>query len=818
VLRLVPRQTVLLVSAVTFATVALLTPGTAPGSGGAPALGWGANISCEVGDGTNTPRHVPVQVQGLSGVTALAESGNHSLAVASDGTVWAWGDEHYGLDGGSILTSCTPVQVQGLTGVVAVAAGANDSFALRGDGTVWAWGWNGFGQLGNGTNTDSRAPVQVEGLSGVTAIASQGESSLALRSDGTVWAWGANSVGELGNGNTADSATAVEVDGLSGVTAIASNGGESLALASDGTVWAWGYNAFGQLGDGTATNRSTPIHVLGLSGVAAIAAGAEASYAVLSDGTVWSWGCGCWGDLGNGDVTETGSRTPVQVAGPSHVVAIAAGEYFCLVLDSDGTLWAWGDDTNGELGDGSVTPDGVPLPVQLNNVTAHSDAVFALGGDTALLEPSAAPSVTGLSPGSGGLAGGDTITVTGHGLLSARWVTVGGVVATNLHVVSATKLTVATPAHAIGGAYVRVSNADGSSAISSLNRFAYVDTPTVSGLSSPAGGTAGGQKMTIFGSGFLTASDVSFGDDAATFTVVSDTRITATSPAHAAGQVDVTVTNPHGISATGTGDQYTFESTPTVTAVSPDSGAVAGGDTITVTGSDLLNARWVTVGGVIATNLNVVSATELTVTTPAHSVGATYVRVTTWSGSSAAGSFNRFTYVDTPTVSGLSSPAGGTAGGQKMTIFGSGFLTASNVSFGDTEATSFSVVSDTRITATSPAHAAGQVDVTVTNPYGTSATGDGDRYAFESTPTVTAVSPDSGAVAGGDTIIVTGTALLSTRWVTIGGVVATNVHVVSATELTVTTPAHIAGAAYVRVTNAEGSSAASSGNRFTYVG
>jgi Regulator of chromosome condensation (RCC1) repeat/Carboxypeptidase regulatory-like domain len=139
---------------------------------------------------------------------------NFTVFLKGDGTVWAWGSNSNGqLGNGTTTDSSTPVQVSGLSGVTAVAAGSAHAIALKGDGTVWAWGSNSNGQLGNGTTTDSSTPVQVSGLSGVTAVAAGSAYTIALKGDGTVWAWGSNSNGQLGNGTT-DSLSPVPVPGL----------------------------------------------------------------------------------------------------------------------------------------------------------------------------------------------------------------------------------------------------------------------------------------------------------------------------------------------------------------------------------------------------------------------------------------------------------------------------------------------------------------------------------------------------------------------------------------------------------------------------
>ncbi|ODA90867.1 hypothetical protein ATY41_08100 [Leifsonia xyli subsp. xyli] len=339
---------------------------------------WGHNNDGELGNGTTTASTTPVQAQGLGGrtITAIAAGGYHSLALASDGTVWAWGHNNDGeLGNGTTTASTTPVQAQGLGGrtITAIAAGGYHSLALASDGTVWAWGHNNDGELGNGTTTASTTPVQAQGLGGrtITAIAAGGYHSLALASDGTVWAWGHNNDGELGNGTTTASTTPVQAQGLGGrtITAIAAGGYHSLALASDGTVWAWGHNNDGELGNGTTTASTTPVQAQGLGGrtITAIAAGGYHSLALASDGTVWAWGHNNDGELGNG--TTTASTTPVQAQGLGGrtITAIAAGGYHSLALASDGTVWAWGHNNDGELGNGTTTASTTPVQVQGSN-------------------------------------------------------------------------------------------------------------------------------------------------------------------------------------------------------------------------------------------------------------------------------------------------------------------------------------------------------------------------------------------------------------------------------------------------------------------
>ncbi|WP_159396975.1 DNRLRE domain-containing protein [Sorangium cellulosum] len=315
---------------------------------------WGGNGVGQLGDGTTSlPRTTPQKVHGMTSVTAVAAGAFHSLAARSDGTVWAWGENQFGQlgDGSTVPVRTTPVQVATLTNVTGVAAGFGHSLAIRSDGTVWAWGFNWAGQLGDGTTTDRTTPAQVSGLTGVIAVDAGHSYSLAVRSDGTVWAWGFNWAGQLGDGTTTERATPVQVSGLTGVTAVAAGAHHALAVRSDGTVWAWGYNGDGQLGDGTTTDRTTPVQVSGLTSVTRLAAGDLHSLAIRADGTVWAWGDDLSFQLGDG--TTTDHTTPVQVSALTGVTRIAAGARCSLAFRSDNTVWAWGHNARGQLGDGS---------------------------------------------------------------------------------------------------------------------------------------------------------------------------------------------------------------------------------------------------------------------------------------------------------------------------------------------------------------------------------------------------------------------------------------------------------------------------------
>jgi len=349
-------------------SIALKTDGTvwAWGNNGAGQLGVKTVEKCAGLYCSSTP----VEVSILTDVVAVTAGDSHSIALKGDGTVWAWGENWSGqLGDGTRTSSTTPIQVNDFTDIVAVAAGSTNTFALKTDGTVWAWGYNGNGQLGNGTTGRSSTPVQVSELAEVDAIAAGWSHTLALKTDGTVWAWGYNGNGQLGvittetcNDSRPCSSIPLQVSGLTDVAVITSGDLHSIALKDEGTVWAWGSNRYGQLGDGTTIDSPAPIQINGLTDVTAIVAGHSRSFAIKTDGSIWAWGYNGNGQLGDG--TYLDSSTPVRISSSiTDVAAIAAGAFHTLALKADGTLWVWGYNGNGQLADATTTDSTTPVQV-----------------------------------------------------------------------------------------------------------------------------------------------------------------------------------------------------------------------------------------------------------------------------------------------------------------------------------------------------------------------------------------------------------------------------------------------------------------------
>jgi alpha-tubulin suppressor-like RCC1 family protein len=573
-------------------------------SAGGNVWAWGNNNNYQLGDGSTSQPQSTYAVQvdtaastPLNNVVAIAAGGSTSLALRSDGTVWAWGNNAHGqLGNGTTTNSQWAIQVSSLSNIVAIAEGSGFSLAVSATGTVYSWGQNSNGQLGNNSTTDSHTPVTVSSLSSqdIVSVSAGSSSSMAMNAVGQVWDWGLNSTGQLGNGSTTDSHVPVQVisvgDGAAAIEAGGStsfiigqpsasaspaavnftpvavgatsaaqsvtvtnngaapldiaavrlgganadsfsisgddcsnqelavgsscavavrskpiaaggtsgsleiianttavytyvplagsglpvpatglafstspaqafatgttpNGGgaiganttntavgvspasrsfvalssgyqHALGLSADGTVWAWGQNGDGQIGNGSTTRAWPEVQVPTPGSMLAVSAGQYHSLALGADGTVWSWGLNSSGQLGDG--TTTNRTTPVEVSGLNNVVAIAAGATHSLALADDGTVWAWGSNSSGQLGNGNTTNSDTPVQVSgLSGIVA-----IAAGGSHSLaLSSSGTVYAWGLNS-SGQLGNGNntnsSVPVTVSSISTATAIAAGG--------------------------------------------------------------------------------------------------------------------------------------------------------------------------------------------------------------------------------------------------------------------------------------------------------------------------------------------------------------------------------------------------------
>ena len=330
---------------------------------------WGAWA-----DGPSNQLTVPTQVPKLAGISSVLASNSFSLALASNGSVWTWGNDSHGQLGNGTTsgsTTVTPVKAHLPFQAVSLGEGKDYGLAISPRGDVWGWGHNTGGQLCLGNSTDQPTPVRIPGLKHVVAAAGGNQHSLFLVADGTMVACGVDTYGELGNGvYESQTDTPVPVD-ITDVASMSMGAYFSVAVKTDGTVWAWGDNSKDELGNGTKVKSDVPVQVHLPTGLTARQVFAGGDFpnnghvlAILSDGSVWAWGDNNRGQLGDGTLTNSSLPVPVQVPTGVTFTYVAAGGTHSLALDSMGNVWAWGDNTYGQLGDGLHEPYSVsPIEV-----------------------------------------------------------------------------------------------------------------------------------------------------------------------------------------------------------------------------------------------------------------------------------------------------------------------------------------------------------------------------------------------------------------------------------------------------------------------
>ena len=360
--------------------------------------GWGANGTGQLGDESIAEVHAPAHLGTASDWVSVAAGSDWTLAVRSDGSLWGWGANTSGKLGlVGVARQKTPARIVQSTGWVAVAAGTDHSLAIKSDGSLWSWGANRFGQLGDGSTSQRDVPTRVGSASNWVAIAAGEQFSFGIQSDGSLWTWGFNSYFQQGFGDQTQRHVPTRVGTTTGWVAIAAGAVHILALKSDGTLWGCGDNLYGEMGNGSRVySVNKTFYQIGTATWKSIAAGNRYSLGVKSDGSLWAWGKNDQGQLGDGGTSQ--QYTPVQIGSDKNWSAVSAGPAAAhsLGLKTDGSLWGWGGNGHGQTGDGSTSNRLRPAQV-LSGVKAPGS-----GGGGSTTSTTAKPSSTTTTAHSGG--------------------------------------------------------------------------------------------------------------------------------------------------------------------------------------------------------------------------------------------------------------------------------------------------------------------------------------------------------------------------------------------------------------------------------
>ncbi len=340
--------------------------GTAAVAGDGTLWAWGGDARGQLGLGSldEDPHPMPSQVTTDTAWAAVSAGEDHTLALRSDGTLWAWGGDAEGQlgIGETTTTVSSPAQIGDGRDWEAVAAGRRFSLALKSDGTLWAWGANGNGQLGVGDGAQRTSPTRVGRDADWAAVAAGWNHAAGLKDGGGLWTWGFNGNGQLGVGDTRSRLVPTRVIGDTTAWRTVSCGmAFTLAVSVGGELLSWGYNGNGQLGLGDTAQRLVPARAGTRTGWSAVAGGWYHGLALKSDGTLWAFGWNGRGQLGLGDTDDRTS--PTRVGDDAGWTAASAGADFSLGLTQDGTLLTWGDNALGQLGLGDTESRDTPVQI-----------------------------------------------------------------------------------------------------------------------------------------------------------------------------------------------------------------------------------------------------------------------------------------------------------------------------------------------------------------------------------------------------------------------------------------------------------------------
>ncbi|MFY7963930.1 MAG: hypothetical protein ACOVO1_03445, partial [Chitinophagaceae bacterium] len=329
---------------------------------------WGANNEGQLGIGSTSPQNTPTRIGTDSTWVNFSVCSRNVGAIKSNGTLWVWGQNtNSQLGDGTTVRKTIPTQLGTANNWVSISFSDRYAIAHQANGSLWAWGFNQNGNLGDGTAFTRTTPVQIRTAPNEwVSIAVAGVSSFGLKADGSIWGWGLNQLGALGNGSTTNSSIPLQIGTDNDWISISAVGYTVLALKANGTLWAWGFNSNGQVGNGSSgSNVLTPTQIGNDSSWASIFAGGTHMFAIKTNGTLWAWGNNSSGQLGNN--TTTNSTTPIQIGTATNWVQVSSGQGYSCALAANGSLWTWGDNSLGQLGYGNTTSSRIPLRVGTEN-------------------------------------------------------------------------------------------------------------------------------------------------------------------------------------------------------------------------------------------------------------------------------------------------------------------------------------------------------------------------------------------------------------------------------------------------------------------
>ena len=302
---------------------------------------WGLNFNGQLGNGTREESLLPIQIGTDTDWVSVAASSGTSVALRADGTLWRWGgywQERYGRIRIGTNHQTSPVQMGTDTNWASIYAGHGHIVGIRDDGSLWAWGYNQFGQLGDGTTENRATPVQVGTDTDWVSVVATTRRTMAIREDGSLWEWGRD-IGfshELSEYHTIPVQVGTDTDWSS----ISLGRSSVVAIKTDGSLWAWGINELGQVGDGTTEHRPYPVQVGVDTDWETVATGGRNTFAIRTDGTLWGWGSNQFGDLGDG--TTESRLYPVQIGVDTDWQHVIASTRRPIAIRTDGSVWSWG--------------------------------------------------------------------------------------------------------------------------------------------------------------------------------------------------------------------------------------------------------------------------------------------------------------------------------------------------------------------------------------------------------------------------------------------------------------------------------------------